>query len=264
MTLGSASFAPQRQDQLRRIVEARRAVRVEDLRDALGVSLATIRRDLDELQASGHLRRVHGGAVAVDARPVERRFEAKVASHACQKRRIAARAARLAQEGETLYLDSGSTCLGLARLLAGRPDLTVVTNSLPAAVELVGRGPRVIVAGGELRPLSQALVGPLSRPLLESLWVDRAFMGTFGLSLEAGLTTTDASEAFTKELVLGRARQVVLLADASKLGTRAFAHAGRLDQVDVLVTDATLEPRVAEVFDAAGVEVLVADDEAEP
>jgi DeoR/GlpR family transcriptional regulator of sugar metabolism len=263
VTQGPLPFAPQRRDQLRRIVEARRAVRVEDLRDALGVSLATVRRDLDELQEAGHLRRVHGGAVALDARPVERRFEAKASSHADAKRRIAQRAARLVEEGESVYLDSGSTCLEVARQLVTRPDVTVVTNSLPAAVELVGRGPRVIVVGGELRPLSQALVGPLSRPLLERLWVDRAFMGTFGLSLEAGLTTTDAAEAFTKELVLGRARQVILLADRSKLGTRAFAHAGRLDQVDVLVTDRALEPHVAEVFDRFGVEVLVPDGEAE-
>ncbi|CAN5785165.1 DeoR/GlpR family DNA-binding transcription regulator [soil metagenome] len=236
------------------------AARVEDLSTALGVSVATVRRDLDELQENGVLRRVHGGAVAVDKRRVEGRFEAKAGAHAEEKRRIADCAARLVEPGESVYLDSGSTCLELARLLAERGDLTVVTNSLPAAVELSGRGPRVVVIGGELRPLSQALVGPLSRPLLDHVYVDRAFMGTFGLSLEAGLTTTDPSEALTKEAILGRARQVVLLADRSKLGTRAFAHAGRLDQVTVLITDQPLDDQAAAAFERAGVEVLVADD----
>lgn len=252
------AFAPSRRERVAQIVRTRRAVRVEDLRVELGVSLATIRRDLDELESLGTLRRVHGGAVCVDERPVEARFDAKAAKHADQKRRIASRAVQLIEPGETVYLDSGSSVLELARLLVGRTDLTVVTNSLPAIVELAGRGPRLVILGGELRPLSQAIVGELTRLLLEQLYVDRAFMGTFGLSLEAGLTTSDPAEAYTKEIVLERTRQVVLLADGSKLGTRSFVHAGRLDQVDVLVTDAPVDERAAAAFDRAGVRVVFA------
>lgn len=258
MARSMAAFAPRRQERLLRIVASRRAVRVEDLREVLGVSPATIRRDLDELEQAGRLRRVHGGAVALDVRPVEPLFEAKAAVNAEAKRRIARKAAGLIESGDTIYLDSGSTCLELARLLGGRTDLTIVTNSLPALAELSGRGARVVAVGGEVRPLSQAMVGPLTRLLLEALYVDRAFMGTFGLSLEAGLTTSDPHEAFTKELVLSRSRQVVLLADAAKLGTRSFAHAGRLEQVDVLVTDAPIDERVRQALAEADVRVLVA------
>jgi DeoR family fructose operon transcriptional repressor len=252
------AFAPERRERLRQIVRSRHAVRVEDLRSELGVSTATIRRDLDELEESGALRRVHGGAVAVDIRPIEARFEAKASRNAGQKQRIAARAAQLVEPDSTVFIDAGSTCLELARLLADRTDLTVVTNSLPAIVELAGRGPRLVVLGGELRPLSQALVGPLTARLLEALYVDRAFMGTFSLSLDAGLTTTDHSEAFTKEQVLARAREVILLVDSSKLGTRSFAHAGRLDQIDVVITDADLGEEAATVFAHAGVRTVVA------
>jgi DeoR/GlpR family transcriptional regulator of sugar metabolism len=252
------AFAPERRERLRQIVRSRHAVRVEDLRSELGVSTATIRRDLDELEESGALRRVHGGAVAVDIRPIEARFEAKVARNAAQKQRIAARAAEMVEADSTVFIDAGSTCLELARLLADRTDLTVVTNSLPAIVELAGRGPRLVVLGGELRPLSQALVGPLTARILEALYVDRAFMGTFSLSLDAGLTTTDPSEAFTKEQVLTRAREVILLVDSSKLGTRSFAHAGRLDQIDVVITDADLGEEADTVFAHAGVRTVVA------
>lgn len=258
MTGPIPDLAPARRERLAGIVRSRRAVRVDDLRAELGVSLATIRRDLDALEAEGVLRRVHGGAVASDERPVELRFDDKAGARAAEKARIAAAAAALIGTGETLYLDSGSTVLALARLLAARDDLTVVTNSLPVLVELAGRGPRCIVPGGELRPLSRAIVGPLGRPVLERLYMDRAFLGTFGLSLDAGLTTSDPAEAYTKELVLDRARQVVLLADAAKLGTRSFAHAGRLDQVDLLVTDAPLDAAAATAFGEAGVRVLVA------
>lgn len=254
------AFAPQRRERLRRIVQSRRAVRVEELKAELGVSVATIRRDLDELEQSGALRRVHGGAVSLGDRIVEARFDSKAAEHAPEKQRIAAQAALLIEPDETIYLDSGSTCLELARLLLGRSDLTVVTNSLPAIVELAGkgRGPRLIVIGGELRPLSRAIVGPMTLLLLEQLFVDRAFMGTFGLSFDDGLTTTDPAEAFTKARALTRAREVVLLVDASKFRTRSFAHAGRLEDIDVVITDATPDEEAEIAFEHAGVRVLVA------
>jgi DeoR/GlpR family transcriptional regulator of sugar metabolism len=251
------AFAPERRARLRQIVRSRQAVRIEDLKAELGVSTATIRRDLDELEGSGELRRVHGGAVSVDVHPIEARFEAKAAEHRAEKQRIAARAAEMVDPDSRIYIDAGSTCLELARLVARRTDITVVTNSLPAIVELAGQGPRLVVIGGELRPLSQALVGPLSTPVLDELYVDRAFVGTFGLSLDAGLTTTDPAEAFTKEHALTRAREVVLLVDGSKLGTRSFARAGRLDQVDVVITDAELDEEAASIFEDAGVRVLV-------
>lgn len=252
------SFAPARRERLAAIVRTRRAVRADELRSELGVSPATIRRDLEELEASGVLRRVHGGAVSLDSRPIESGWEDKAAVNAGAKGRIADRAAALVGPGETVYLDAGSTVLELAHRLAGRADLTVVTNSLPVLVALAGRGPRLIVLGGELRPLSRAIVGPLSRLVAEQLYVDRAFMGTFGLSLDAGLTTSDPAEAYTKALLLGRAREVVLLADAAKLGTRSFAHAGRLDQVGLLITDAPLDDRAASAFAEAGVRVVIA------
>jgi DeoR family transcriptional regulator, fructose operon transcriptional repressor len=252
------AFAPERRERLKQIVRSRHAVRVEDLKTELGVSTATIRRDLDELEESGALRRVHGGAVSVDIRAIETRFDAKAARHTPEKRRIAIRAAEMVEPDSTIFLDAGSTCLELARLLTHRDDITVVTNSLPAIVELAGQGPRLVVIGGELRPLSQAIVGPLSTPLLDELYVDRAFMGTFSLSLDAGLTTTDPAEAFTKERALDRAREVVLLVDRSKLGTRSFAHAGRLDQINVVITDAELDEEAATTFEEAGIRVIVA------
>ena len=251
-------FAPERRERLRRIVQSRRAVRVEELKDELGVSLATIRRDLDELEDRGALRRVHGGAVTLAERPIEAHFDAKAAENSAEKRRIATRAVELIGADETIYIDSGSTCLELARLLVERSDLTIVTNSIPAIVALSGSGPRVIVIGGELRPLSQAIVGPLTRPSIEALYVDRAFMGTFSLSLDAGMTTTDPGEAYTKAQMLQRAREVVLMVDGSKLGTRALAHAGHLDEIDVLVTDAEPEAAARDDLDLAGVRVLVA------
>ena len=252
------AFAPDRRERVTQILKARHTVRVEELKEEFGVSTATIRRDLHELEEEGELRRVHGGAISVDASPIEARFEAKAATNPAQKQRIAQRAAAMVEADAKIYLDAGSTCLELAKLLAHRTDITVVTNSLPAINELAGAGPRLIVIGGELRPLSQALVGPLSTKVLDELYLDHAFVGAFSLSFDAGLTTTDPAEAFTKEHVLTRTREAVLLVDGSKIGTRSFAHAGRLDQVDVVITDAELDAEASATFHDAGVRVLVA------
>lgn len=251
-------LAARRRQRLVLLVESRGAARLEELSAALGVSPATVRRDLNAVSAAGRLRRVHGGAVATDQRIDEPHFDVKAGAAAAEKARIAAAAVKLLAPDDTVYLDSGSTVLALARLLHGWTRLTVVTNSLPVATELVGRGPRLILLGGELRATSRALVGPLTRHLLDDLHVDRAIMGTFALSLEDGLTTTDPAEAFTKQLVLSRAREVVLLADSTKMGTRSFVRAGRLADVDILVTDSAVDPRIARTLGRRGIRVIAA------
>jgi DeoR/GlpR family transcriptional regulator of sugar metabolism len=253
---GGRDLAAQRRQRLLVLVDSRRAARLEDLTAALGVSQATIRRDLDALAAEGLVQRVHGGVVAVGDRPAEPQFEVKAAEASEQKELIARRAVELLAPDETVYLDSGSTVLAAARLLHGWDRLTVVTNSLPVMIELAGRGPRLIVIGGELRPTSRALVGPLSRYLLENIRVDRALIGSYALSVDDGLSTTDPGEAYTKELALGRAREVILLADSRKLGTRSFVSAGRLEAVDILVTDGDMDDRAVRTLERRGIKVI--------
>jgi DeoR/GlpR family transcriptional regulator of sugar metabolism len=257
-TITFPDLAARRRQRLVALVEGRGSARLEELSTALGVSTATVRRDLQAIGASARLRRVHGGVVAADQRLDEPQFDVKAGSAAAEKERIAAAAVRLLEPADTIYLDSGSTVLATARLLHGWDRLTVVTNSLPVANELVGRGPRLILVGGELRATSRAIVGPLSRHLLGELHVDRALMGTYAVSLDDGLTTTDPAEAYTKELVLSRADEVILLADSSKLGTRSFVAAGRLAEVDILVTDAGLDPGAARALARRGIRVITA------
>lgn len=255
---GVRDLAPQRRQRIRSLVESRGAARLDELSAALSVSQATVRRDLDELAAAGTVRRVHGGAVAVGERPSEPHFDVKAVEAAAEKERIAARAIELLSPDDTVYLDSGTTVLAVARLLRGWDRLTVVTNSLPAAVELAGRGPRLIVVGGEFRERSQALVGPLTHFLLESIHVDRALMGTYALSLEDGMTTTDPAEASTKELVLRRAREVILLADSRKVGTRSLVGAGQLETIDILVTDDRIDEGAVRDLEGRGIRVIKA------
>jgi len=243
---------------LRQLIRQHQIMRLDELCRHLKVSAATVRRDLDELESLGEIRRVHGGAVSVESRLEEPLFDDKTSIAAKEKHRIARAALKYIEPNDTIYLDGGSTVLELARLLKDRTNFTVLTNSLRAATELAARGPRLLMIGGEFRRLSQTLVGPLTRHVLSELHVDKAFMGTIGLSLDEGLTTTDPSEAYTKELVMHHAREVFLLADSSKIHKISFTRSGRLENIRVLITDAMIDRAFAKNLRKKGIELVLA------
>jgi DeoR/GlpR family transcriptional regulator of sugar metabolism len=241
---------------VRDILRQQPVVRVAELQAALNVSSATARRDLARLVRMGEVKRVHGGAMLAGSRLDEPLFDNKEALAAGEKQRIARAALRLVTPHSCVFLDGGSTVLALARLLHERADVTIVTNSLRVAMDLSSRGPRLILIGGELRRLSQTFVGPLTRFTLETLHVDTAFIGTIGVTPNAGLTTTDPQEAFTKTAVMQHARQVVLLADSSKLGRISFARFGAAQDVDMLITDRRADRRTLGEFRKRKIKVL--------
>lgn len=250
-------LAAKRQGTMRQLLRERHIVSVAEFSRAVRVSAATVRRDLLMLERRGVLQRVHGGAVSRDGAMEEPVFDDKTGRAAGEKRRIAAAAARMIGRGDTVFLDGGSTVLALAMLLRERTDITLVTNSLRIAGELAGSGPRLILTGGELRRLSQTFVGPMTGFLLEQIQTRIAFMGTIGLTVEDGMTTTDPNEAFTKRLTIQRARQTVLLADSTKIGKASFAHFGNPKQIHTLVTDRGLQPVMARRLRKQGMRVMM-------
>ncbi len=243
----------------RRILELlRRAsvMKVVELAEALGVSVATVRRDLQGLHERGLLQRVRGGATMHPLTRVEPLFRDKQTLHAEAKRCIAAAALELVDDHDHIYLDGGSTVLMLARMLDARRNLTIVTNSLTAAEALTGSRHRLVMIGGEVRALSRTLVGPLTAATIADLHVNKAFMGTIGFTLAEGMTTTDPGEAFTKEQIMQRANQVILLADSSKLGVPSFARSGNIEDVDVLITDAA-DPNFRTELESLGIQLIL-------
>lgn len=243
---------------LERILEhlrRRRFARVNDLCAELSASPATVRRDLGTLERTGRLRRLHGGAMLAETHLEEPAFDDKTAVSAAEKERIAKAALRFIGRNDTIFLDGGSTILVLAGLLGTLPDITVVTNSLRVASALAGGGPSLILVGGELRQRSQTFVGPLTRCMLDQLNVDKAFMGTIGLTPD-GLSTTDPREAFTKECVMRRAGQVILLADHTKMNRVSFVRFGSCDDLDVLITDSRTPAKALQPLRRKGIQVL--------
>jgi len=250
-------LAAGRLEKIAQIVRQKRIVRVTELCRDLAVSPATIRRDLVEMEKLGYLNRVHGGAVNIDGRLEEPVFEDKAALAAKEKQKIAKAALGFIKPGDSIFLDGGSTILALAGLIQNKTGISVVTNSLIVASTLSGEGPSMIMIGGEFRRLSQTFVGSLTKSMIGQLHVDTAFMGTIGLTVREGMTTTDPREAQTKELVMSSARQVILLADSSKIGKISFVRFSLLDEVDVLITDSGVARDELSRLRKSGIKVIV-------
>ena len=246
-------------DRLSRIVEqisTNGSVGVGDLAETLGVSAATVRRDLQLLEEQRLLARTHGGAVAHGVL-YELPLRYRSARRHEEKMRIAAAAAALVADGSSVGLTGGTTTTEVARRLADGRSCTVVTNSLSIAFELAVRpNLKLVVTGGVARGESYELVGPLAEATLEDINLDLALVGVDGISA-SGLTTHHEIEAHTNRALIGCARRVVVIADSSKIGQAAFARICGLDRVDELITDGLSGEAGREAIREAGVAVTL-------
>jgi len=214
-----------------------------------GVSMLTIRRDLDLLESRGLIERVHGGAQARakleasaprDDGALGLRYAQRQSQEAEVKRRIGQRAAELVEDGETVYLDAGTTTLEVARALRLRSlsRVQVVTHAVNLAAELVGVPHlRVFCIGGEIFEESYAATGQVAVELVKRFSYDRCFVAGMGVDPDAGITNGRVPEVEVKAAAMARARWSCLVADASKWGTRTFAPIAPLSSVQAFVTD---------------------------
>ncbi|MCG0237716.1 MAG: DeoR/GlpR family DNA-binding transcription regulator [Firmicutes bacterium] len=233
-------------------------VHVTRLAAELGVTEVTIRRDLAALEREGLLVRFHGGAVLPHALVRDVPFQSKLQARQEEKQRIAAAAAALVEEGATVALGAGTTVAAVARALAGKSGLTVVTNAVNIAWEFSFRPEvQLLVTGGRVRDESLCMVGPTAEEALRSVAVDIAFVGVNGISPEFGFTTPNQEEAQVHRLMLSRARRAVVVADSSKFGRVAFALLASLRQVHTLITDTGAPPALVEELRREGIEVLL-------
>ncbi|WP_181807984.1 DeoR/GlpR family DNA-binding transcription regulator [Streptomyces shenzhenensis] len=247
------------------LLAERGRLEVEQAAAELAVSAATIRRDLDQLAEQQMLVRTRGGAV-VHGVSYELPLRYKTARQASQKQRIGKAVADLVTPGEAVGLTGGTTTTEVARALAvradltaGTPALTVVTNALNIANELAVRPQfKIVVTGGVARPQSYELVGPLANGVLGQITLDVAVLGVVGFDVTHGAAAHDEAEAAVNRLLCERAARVVVAADSSKLGARAFARICPAELVDTLVTDTAAAPDAVRRFEEAGIRVLTA------
>lgn len=252
-------YAPERHEQILSEARVNGRVEVSAIAASLGVTTETVRRDLRLLEQRGAVRRVHGGAIPIERFSPEAAVAVRAGRLTSQKRAIAARALDEIPQGGTVVLDAGTSTQALVELLPQDIELSVVTNSVPAAALLSSfRGIDLFVVGGRVRGLTGATVGRWSTGALADIRADVAFIGTNGFTTGHGLSTPDQAEASSKRAMIDCAGRVVVLADSTKYGADQFHSFAPLSDIDVLITDRGLPRAAAEEIGAAGPEVVLA------
>lgn len=241
---------------------------VDDVVDALNVSPATVRRDLDTLAEQNLLTRTRGGAVGHSV-SYDLPLRYKRGQRADEKTAIARAASDLVRPGSVVGLCGGTTSTAVASELATRGDfadaqgdagLTVVTNAINIASQLALRPHiKVVVSGGVVHARSYELTGPYADEMLGKLSIDIAFIGVNGIDAEQGATVHDEGEARVNQLMAERATRAVIVADSQKIGRRAFASVAPIDSFDMLITDAGASTETIAAFEKRGIDVRIAE-----
>lgn len=274
-------IAAERLERVAETVRRQGAVSISDLSKRLGVSEATIRRDLTKLERQGLLERTYGGAVArrissLDApggeaarraSSLDAPFDVREQHHVAEKRAIALAAAELVSDGETIVLDAGTTIAQLANALRVRSDLTVITNSERVMNELYDcSGVTVVVTGGELRSLSGlpargdiCMVGPIAEEILHRFRPSKAFLGTAGITMHEGMSNTNLPQSQIKRIMAQISDEVILLTDHTKFGHVSYSIVAPVDVLDKVITDSGIRSEDKAALEERGIEVVVVE-----
>lgn len=261
-------FAEERQVLITELVAERSRITVSELAERFRITPETVRRDLATLETARQLRRVHGGAVAMNKLSMsEPSLGERQTQRQGEKSRIAAAALALIPASRTgsIILDAGTTTERLAELLVDwQPaspgeQLLVITNAVPIAFKLSGNPEiQLHILGGRVRGLTSAVVGAKTAEQLDVLRPDIAFVGANGVDATFGFSTPDSLEAAVKSAIVRSARRVVALVDSSKLGVETLVRFASLGEIDTLITDAPPSKELAAALFAADVEVVIA------
>lgn len=248
----------ERRGQITELINQQRTVTNTELMERFGISIETVRRDLDYLEQQGVLRKVYGGAVVNISLNSEPEYASRAKTNFQQKNAIAREAVKLIHPGDTVYLGVGTTVQAMVQYMKNLGHITVFTNALRTAVELSELPDcTVILPGGQLRSKELTLSGFPAEDNLLHFNVDKAFIGIGGIT-EEGITDFHIAEAQLHRQLVTNARQAYALVDSSKMGIRALNKVCPLDQIDLVITDSNAPTQSVKSLQKAGTKVIVA------
>lgn len=242
-----------RQNQIVQLVNERKRIQVTELVELIGVSGVTIRQDLSLLEQEGYLKRVHGAATTLQSDDIDNRLEV----HFNIKQSLANKAADLVARNETVLIEGGSANALLARTLAERGDVTIVTPSAYIAHLIRNTSANIILLGGVYQHQGESLVGPLTKLCIENIHFSTAFLGVDGFHQDTGFTSRDMMRADIASTILAKQRRNIILTDSSKFGQIYPSTIGRFDQISVLLTDDNASQNDLSFLKQQGIEVIL-------
>lgn len=230
-----------------------------DLAEQFQVSMETIRRDLNELEESKLIRRVHGGAVLYTEYGIEPEYSYRSNANYEEKLQVAKKAAELIKDGDSLIIDLGTTTLEFSKILKGKKNLTVFTNSLKIAYELMSeKDISVILLGGKVRYGEGTTSGYWSEQMIDDFQVDKLILGVGAITPECGVMDYHIEESNLRRHFVKRAKQIIALADYSKFGIKALNQVCKSEDLDYLITDEKTDKKSIRQLREQGVQVIIA------
>lgn len=254
------SIPAERQKQIVEFIENHGSAQIKELADYQNVSEATIRRDLDELAASGVIERTHGGAIVIDkSTSFEHKYSEKMNLMLTEKCSIAKAACGLVRDGDTIFLDSGTTTYFIAQNLGNFKNLTVITHDLQIGnTAVLDPTSTLIVTGGIRREGFSVLVGSLTENFIKELKVNMVFLGADAIDVETGIYNANFLEVGIKKLLLTIGKHIVLVSDASKFSRSALAKVCGINSIDTIITDSGITDEIKEQIEENGVRLILA------
>lgn len=226
----------ERQDLILSLLREKDVVTVKEMCDVTSASESTIRRDLTELENNQYIKRVHGGASLLKKKREEPTLLEKTTKNQKEKNVMAQKAASFIEDGDSIYLDAGSSTMELIPFLKDK-SVMVVTNGIPHVQLLIEYGIETYVISGKAKKGTAALIGTKAVEAIKEYRFDKCFLGINGVHLEQGLTTPDPEEASVKQTALAQSQAKYVLADPSKFGEVSFANVADLANVHIITTD---------------------------
>ena len=240
-----------------RFIDLSQRVTVNSICSRFQISMATARRDLETLSSEGRIQRVRGGATSLHKAPPELSVYLRMNDEANAKKRIGLATAKLINNGETVFLGSGTTVLEVARSLLNLENLTVITNSILVLNQLIEKPSITVVAlGGILRRSELSLIGHIAEQSIEDLNADKVIIGIHGIDPVQGLTNHYLPETMTDRKILKMGKQVIIVADHSKCPRISIAHVAPIKAINTLVTDTETSDDFVQGLTELGVQVL--------
>lgn len=249
----------ERHEEILNIVKEKRVVKLKELASYFNISLVTIRRDVEELEKEGFIKKIYGGIMYnEDVVKYEKNHAKRASQNLDLKRKIALLAKDLVYPGETLFLDASTTVLEFAKNIAGKEDINIITNGIYTALSFTqNTSVTVNLLGGILKLSSFSLIGPSSEESIDKFFADKTFISARALSLdERGVYEVDIYEAEIKKKMIKNANQVILLIDSTKWNKKSLVKSADIDDIDIIITDKEPSTNDIELLDKKNIKLI--------
>ncbi len=257
--MSKALIPAQRRERIQEYLALHKIARTVDLCNMLDASEATIRRDLEWLEQDGILERTHGGAILSQRMITEPEYRQRAQHHPEEKRRIGAAAAALIEDGDIVFINSGTTTTQVIHQIRSDSEITVFTNNVNAALEMGEPGFHHYLLGGEYQHRSKSMAGRFAIENLRQVYANKAIFGVDGISLKHGCTVpTNAEAEVVQQMIERTIGQIIVVADHSKWGVVSNFQIATIDEVDILVSDEALDQSALDSLKKHSIEGLIA------